>query len=95
MRLPAGRRHFGRFIPPMLTGACVAAVVELSHGFLAGGLAEAQTAAAPITIWSFLGVPNPLAMNAVAQQSANPAIEAAAKAKAANHEIHKKKAALL
>ena len=94
MRLPAGRRHFGRFIPPLRTGACVAAVVALSHGFLAGRLAEAQTAAAPITIWSFLGVPNPLAMNAVAQQSANPAIAAAAKAKAAKHEIHKKKAAL-
>jgi len=46
------------------------------------------------TIWSFLGVPNPFGMNAAAQQSSNPAIQAAAKAKAAKHEICKKKKAL-
>jgi hypothetical protein len=72
----------------------VVLAVLLSLGCLFGSTAEAQTAAAPLTIWSFLGVPNPLGMNAAAQQSANPAIQAAAKAKAAKHEIPKKKAAL-
>ena len=74
---------------------CVAClVVALIPGLLVGLPADAQTAAAPVTIWSFLGVPNPLAMNAAAQQSANPAIQAAAKAKAAKHEIPKKKKAI-
>jgi hypothetical protein len=72
----------------------VVLAVLLSLGCLFGSTAEAQTAAAPLTNWRFLGVPNPLAMNAAAQQSANPAIQAAAKAKAAKHEIPKKKAAL-
>ncbi|MFM7520233.1 MAG: HEAT repeat domain-containing protein [Planctomycetota bacterium] len=63
-------------------------------GLLVGPPADAQTAAAPVTMWSFLGVPNPFAMNAAAQQSASPAIAAAAKAKAAKHEIPKKKKAI-
>ena len=46
------------------------------------------------TMWSFLGVPNPFTLNQVDQQSSNPAIAAAAKAKAAKHEICKKKKAL-
>lgn len=46
------------------------------------------------TIWSFMGVPNPFGLNAADQQSANPAIQAAAKAKAAKHEICKKKKAI-
>lgn len=46
------------------------------------------------TIWSFMGVPNPFGINAADQQSANPAIQAAAKAKAAKHEICKKKKAI-
>jgi len=48
----------------------------------------------PTTIWSFLGVPNPFGLNAADQQSTNPAIQAAAKAKAAKHEICKKKKAI-
>lgn len=46
------------------------------------------------TMWSFLGVPNPFTLNQVDQQSSNPAIAAAAKAKAAKHAICKKKKAL-
>jgi hypothetical protein len=42
------------------------------------------------TLWDFLGIPT----NAAAQASSNPAIAAAAKAKAAKHEICKKKKAL-
>ena len=45
-------------------------------------------------MWSFLGVPNPFTLNQVDQQSSNPAIAAAAKAKAAKHAICKKKKAL-
>ena len=95
MRSPAGLRHAGRrSLAPRVRACVVVLAVLLSLGCLFGSTAEAQTAAAPLTIWSFLGVPNPLAMNAAAQQSANPAIQAAAKAKAAKHEIPKKKAAL-
>ena len=95
MRSPAGLGHAGRRSLAPHNRACVAVfAVAFSIGCLFGPKSEAQTAAAPLTIWSFLGVPNPLAMNAVAQQSANPAIQAAAKAKAAKHEIPKKKAAL-
>lgn len=46
------------------------------------------------TMWSFLGVPNPFGLNQAAQQSQNPAVAAAAQAKAAKHEICKKKAAI-
>jgi hypothetical protein len=42
------------------------------------------------TLWSFLGIPT----NAADQASSNPAIAAAAKAKAAKHEICKKKKAI-
>lgn len=42
------------------------------------------------TLWDFLGIPT----NSAAQASSNPAIAAAAKAKAAKHEICKKKKAL-
>lgn len=96
MRSPAGLRHAGRRSLAPCVRACVAivAVVWTVGSVLPPTKVEAQTAAAPLTIWSFLGVPNPLAMNATAQQSANPAIQAAAKAKAAKHEIPKKKAAL-
>ncbi len=95
MRSPAGLSHAGRRSLAPRNRACVAVfAVAFSIGWLFGPTAEAQTAAAPLTVWSFLGVPNPLALNAAAQQSANPAIQAAAKAKAAKHEIPKKKAAL-
>lgn len=95
MRSPAGLGHAGRRSLAPRNRVCVAVfAVALFGGCFFGSTAEAQTAAAPLTIWSFLGVPNPLAMNAAAQQSANPAIQAAAKAKAAKHEIPKKKAAL-
>ena len=50
--------------------------------------AVAQTSGG--TLWDFLGIPT----NAAAQASSNPAIAAAAKAKAAKHEICKKKKAL-
>lgn len=96
MRSPAGLAQAGRDFLPKCARACVAVVAVLfsAGSVLAPTTVEAQTAAAPLTIWSFLGVPNPLALNAAAQQSANPAIQAAAKAKAAKHEIPKKKAAL-
>jgi len=48
--------------------------------------AAAQTTPPP-TLWSFLGITSD-------QESTNPAIKAAAKAKAAKHKIHKKKAAI-
>jgi hypothetical protein len=79
----------------MRTSACVAGLaIALVQATLCATPAHAQTTAAPTTVWSFLGVPNPFGMNAAAQQSANPAIQAAAKAKAAKHEICKKKAAI-
>ena len=55
------------------------------HGFLLQQ-AAAQTTPPP-TLWSFLGITSD-------QESTNPAIKAAAKAKAAKHKIHKKKAAI-
>lgn len=79
----------------MRTGACVAGLaIALVQATCCATPAHAQTTAAPTTVWSFLGVPNPFGLNAAAQQSANPAIQAAAKAKAAKHEICKKKAAI-
>lgn len=53
-------------------------------------LATGEASAQSTTIWSFLGIPT----NASAQASSNPAIAAAAQAKAAVHEIPKKKKAL-
>ena len=95
MRSPAGLRHTGPTPSPRRLLRCVVGLaLALIPGLLAGPPADAQTAAAPATMWSFLGVPNPFAMNATAQQSASPAIAAAAKAKAAKHEIPKKKKAL-
>ena len=75
--------------------ACVAGLaIALVQAMLFPPPAHAQTTGTPMTVWSFLGVPNPFGTNAAAQQSANPAIQAAAKAKAAKHEICKKKAAI-
>jgi len=79
----------------MRTRACVAGLVIALTEVISGGSAtHAQTTSTPTTIWSFMGVPNPFGANAAAQQSSNPAIQAAAKAKAAKHEICKKKAAI-
>ena len=79
----------------MRTRACVAGLVIALGEVISGGPAtHAQTTSTPTTIWSFMGVPNPFGANAAAQQSSNPAIQAAAKAKAAKHEICKKKAAI-
>jgi len=79
----------------MRTRACVAGLaIALVQAMLFAPPAHAQTTGTPTTVWSFLGVPNPFGTNAAAQQSANPAIQAAAKAKAAKHEICKKKAAI-
>ena len=95
MRVPAGLRQRGRTTPSMRTVACVAGLaIAIVQATLCATPADAQTTGTPTTMWSFLGVPNPFGMNAAAQQSANPAIQAAAKAKAAKHEICKKKAAL-
>ena len=75
--------------------ACVAGLaIALVQAMLFPPPAHAQTTGTPMTVWSFLGVPNPFGTNAAAQQSGNPAIQAAAKAKAAKHEICKKKAAI-
>ena len=72
----------------MRTRACVAGLaIALVQAAFSAGPAQAQTTGTPTTVWSLLGVPNPFGTNAAAQQSANPAIQAAAKAKAANHEI--------
>jgi hypothetical protein len=79
----------------MRTRACVAGLaIALVQAMLSAAPAQAQTTGTPTTVWSFLGVPNPFGTNAAAQQSGNPAIQAAAKAKAAKHEICKKKAAI-
>jgi hypothetical protein len=79
----------------MRTRACVAGLaIALVQAMLFPPSAHAQTTGTPTTVWSLLGVPNPFGTNAAAQQSANPAIQAAAKAKAAKHEICKKKAAI-
>ncbi len=95
MRLPAGLRQRGRTTPSMRSFACVAGLaIAIVQATLCATPADAQTTGTPTTMWSFLGVPNPFGMNAAAQQSANPAIQAAAKAKAAKHEICKKKAAI-
>ena len=84
MRSPAWLRHIGQTFRPLRIRACVAGLaIVLSYGVLVETPAVAQTT----TIWSMLGIPN-------AQQSTNPAIQAAAKAKAAKHQIHKKKSAL-
>ena len=75
--------------------ACVAGLaIALVQAMLFPLPAHAQTTGTPMTVWSFLGVPNPFGTNAAAQKSDNPAIQAAAKAKAAKHEICKKKAAI-
>ena len=79
----------------MRTRACVAGLaIALVQAMLFPLPSQAQTTGTPMTVWSFLGVPNPFGTNAAAQQSENPAIQAAAKAKAAKHEICKKKAAI-
>ncbi len=79
----------------MRTRACVTCLaIALVQAMLFPLPAHAQTTGTPMTVWSFLGVPNPFGTNAAAQQSDNPAIQAAAKAKAAKHEICKKKAAI-
>ena len=79
----------------MRTRACVTGLaIALVQAMLFPLPAHAQTTGTPMTVWSFLGVPNPFGTNAAAQQSDNPAIQAAAKAKAAKHEICKKKAAI-
>ena len=93
MRLPACLRHRGRTFTR--TRACVTGLaIALVQAMLFPLPAHAQTTGTPMTVWSFLGVPNPFGTNAAAQQSDNPAIQAAAKAKAAKHEICKKKAAI-
>ena len=95
MRLPACLRHRGRTTLFMRTRACVTGLaIALVQAMLFPLPAHAQTTGTPMTVWSFLGVPNPFGTNAAAQQSDNPAIQAAAKAKAAKHEICKKKAAI-
>ena len=95
MRLPECLRQRGRTTLSMRTRACVAALaIALAQAVFGHPPVFAQTTSTPTTIWSFMGVPNPFGMNAAAQQSSNPAIQAAAKAKAAKHEICKKKAAL-
>lgn len=95
MRLPAGLRHGGRPKVSIRTRARVAGLaLAVVQATFCPPPAPAQTTAPPTTVWSFLGVPNPFGMNAADQQSANPAIQAAAKAKAAKHEICKKKAAI-
>jgi hypothetical protein len=93
MTLPACLRHRGRTFTR--TRACVTGLaIALVQAMLFPLPAHAQTTGTPMTVWSFLGVPNPFGTNAAAQQSDNPAIQAAAKAKAAKHEICKKKAAI-
>jgi len=95
MRLPAGLRHGGRPKVFIRARAYLAGLtLALVQATLCAPPAQAQTTAPPTTMWSFLGVPNPFGINAADQQSANPAIQAAAKAKAAKHEICKKKAAI-
>ena len=95
MELPAGLCQRGRTTLSMRTRACVAGLaIALVQTAFSAAPAQAQTTGTPTTVWSLLGVPNPFGTNAAAQQSANPAIQAAAKAKAAKHEICKKKAAL-
>jgi hypothetical protein len=95
MRPPAGLRQPGRTTLSVRTRACVAGLALALGQVISGGpAAHAQTTSTPTTIWSFMGVPNPFGTNAAAQQSSNPAIQAAAKAKAAKHEICKKKAAI-
>jgi hypothetical protein len=95
MRPPAGLRQPGRTTLSLRTRACVAGLALALGQVISGGpAAHAQTTSTPTTIWSFMGVPNPFGTNAAAQQSSNPAIQAAAKAKAAKHEICKKKAAI-
>ena len=95
MRLPAGLCHGGRPKVSIRTRARVAGLaLAVVQATFCPPPAPAQTTAPPTTVWSFLGVPNPFGMNAADQQSANPAIQAAAKAKAAKHEICKKKAAI-
>ena len=95
MRLPAGLHQCGGTTLSVRTRACVAGLaIVLVQAMLFPLPAQAQTAGTPMTVWSFLGVPNPFGTNAAAQKSDNPAIQAAAKAKAAKHEICKKKAAI-
>jgi hypothetical protein len=95
MRPPAGLRQPGRTTLSVRTRACVAGLAIALGQVISGSPAtHAQTTGTPTTIWSFMGVPNPFGANAAAQQSPNPAIQAAAKAKAAKHEICKKKAAI-
>jgi hypothetical protein len=95
MRPPAGLRQPGRTTLSVRTRACVAGLAIALGQLISGAPAtHAQTTGTPTTIWSFMGVPNPFGANAAAQQSPNPAIQAAAKAKAAKHEICKKKAAI-
>lgn len=65
--------------------ACAAVMLA---GWLSAAPCAAQTSGG--TLWDFLGIPT----NAAAQASSNPAIAAAAQAKAAKHEICKKKKAL-
>lgn len=80
--LPTGAGHGGRSTRLI---RCVPWVLVV---WLAATDAVAQTSGG--TLWDFLGIPT----NSAAQASSNPAIAAAAKAKAAKHEICKKKKAI-
>lgn len=95
MRLPAVLHQCGATTLFVRTRARVAGLaIVLVQAMLFPLPSQAQTTGTPMTAWSFLGVPNPFGTNAAAQKSDNPAIQAAAKAKAAKHEICKKKAAI-
>lgn len=85
--------RLGRLAPPLRARIRDVLILAAALCLLLPANAFGQTTGST-TIWSFLGVPNPFGINAADQQSANPAIQAAAKAKAAKHEICKKKKAI-
>ena len=88
-----GRCRLGRLAPPLRARMWAVWILGAALCLVSPATAFGQTTGSA-TIWSFLGVPNPFGINAADQQSANPAIQAAAKAKAAKHEICKKKKAI-
>jgi hypothetical protein len=85
--------RLGRLAPPLRARMWAVWILGSALCVVSPATALGQTTGSA-TIWSFLGVPNPFGLNAADQQSANPAIQAAAKAKAAKHEICKKKKAI-
>lgn len=85
--------RLGRLALPLRARIWAASILAAALCVVVPADAFGQTTGSA-TIWSFLGVPNPFGINAADQQSANPAIQAAAKAKAAKHEICKKKKAI-